>query len=322
MSEHHLGLYPPIEPYKTSFLQVNAEHSVYYEESGNPTGKPVLFLHGGPGSCTKPWHRQMFDPKYYRIILLDQRGAGKSTPFASLSNNTTWDLVSDLETLRTKLKIEKWLVFGGSWGSTLSLAYATKHPQHVSGLILRGIFLCREQEIQWFYQFGAHHLFPEEWEKYQAVIPPDERDDMVGAYYKRLTSDDRDTRVNAAKAWARWEGATISLLPNETSVAEFSAEDHAVALARIECHYFMNGAFFKTDNELIENLHRIRDHKIPGIIVHGRYDVVCPVENAWDLKKAWPEAELVIIPDAGHAASEPGILNALVRSTNAFRNLL
>jgi proline iminopeptidase len=316
MNESRRVKYPPLEPYNTGFLQVNAEHEVYYEESGNPEGKPVIFIHGGPGAGTEPSHRQYFDPKKYRIVLMDQRGCGKSTPHASLNDNTTWNLVSDLERLRQKLKIDKWVVFGGSWGSTLSLAYAQTHPDRCLALVLRGIFLCRKKEIKWFYQFGAHHLFPDEWERYLAVIPPNEHEDLVSAYYKRLTSDDPQVRLNAAKAWSRWEGSTLRLIPDMEMIEKFTADHMAVAIARIECHYFMNGAFFKTDNWLIENVDKIRH--IPAVIIHGRYDVVCPVENAWELHKAWPEARLEIIPDAGHAAGEAGIVDALVRATDQF----
>jgi proline iminopeptidase len=311
------NFYPDIEPYKTGFLQVNVEHSIYFEESGNPKGKPVIFLHGGPGSGTEPFHRRFFDPKAYRIILMDQRGCGKSTPHSSLNDNTTWDLVSDIERLRTKLEIDKWVVFGGSWGSTLSLTYAISHPEAVSALVLRGIFLCRKNEIEWFYQKGAHMIFPDEWEKYLAPIPHDERGDMINAYYRRLTSPDKAVRMEAAKAWSGWEGATIKLKFDHELFKSFTADGHADAIARIECHYFVNNCFFKGDNWILENISKIR--KIPGIIVHGRYDVVCPVEAAWALHKAWPEAKLQIIGDAGHAASEPGITDALVRAMDALR---
>lgn len=313
--------YPALEPYKSSFIQVDAEHSLYFEESGNPKGKPVLFLHGGPGSGTKESHREFFDPAVYRIILLDQRGSGKSTPHASLNNNTTWHLVEDIEFLRNKLGVDKWVVFGGSWGSTLALAYATEHPGRVKGLILRGIFLCRPKEITWFYQFGAHHLYPDEWERYVAAIPESERMNMVEAYYRRLTSENTEIRLTAAKAWARWEGACLSLMPDAEYFKYFTADDHSVAVARIECHYFMHNGFFKTDNYLIEEINKIRERKIPGIIIHGRYDVVCPLENAWELHRAWPEARLEIIQNAGHSASDPGITDALVRAADEFRDL-
>ncbi len=311
--------YPAIEPFQSGYLQADVEHSVYYEQSGNPNGKPVLFLHGGPGAGTEPGHRQYFDPKTYRIILMDQRGAGKSRPHASLSNNTTWDLVNDIELLRSRLQIDRWVVFGGSWGSTLSLAYAQTHPERVKALILRGIFLCRKKEIEWFYQSGADKIFPDYWEQYLAPIPANERHDLVSAYYKRLTSEQENVRLEACKAWSGWEGSTLRLLPDPATLATFTGDHFSQSLARIECHYFMNNAFFKTGNWLLENAHKISN--IPGVIVHGRYDVVCPVQNAWDLHKAWPKAELQIIPDAGHSASEAGIIDALVRATDKFREL-
>lgn len=311
--------YPPIEPFNSGFLQVDAEHSVYFEECGNPQGKPILFLHGGPGSGCEGYHRQFFNPALYRIVLIDQRGSGKSKPFASLSNNTTWDLVGDVELLRNKLKIDRWVVFGGSWGSTLALAYAETHCERVTGLILRGIFLCRPSEIKWFYQEGAHHLYPDEWDRYVSIIPLEERHDLVSAYYKRLTSSDEPTRLLAAKHWARWEGATIKLRPDLDLIERFTATNHASSISRIECHYFMNNSFFKTNNWLLENVNKIRH--IPAHIIHGRYDVVCPVENAWALHKAWPEAKLQIIADAGHAASEPGIIDALLNATDEFAKL-
>ena len=310
--------YPEIEPYKKGFLQADAEHTVYFEESGNPEGIPVIFLHGGPGAGTDGGHRQYFDPKKYRIVLMDQRGCGKSTPFASLNHNPTWHLVSDIEQLRRKLKIEKWLVFGGSWGSTLSLSYAIKHPTSVLGLVLRGIFLCRPEEIRWFYQFGAHHVFPDAWEKYIAPIPENERGDIVAAYRKRLTGDDEKAKLEAAKAWSLWEGTTIKLIPEAATMDHFSSDHFSTAFARIENHYFTHKAFFETDNWLLENVKVLREHKIRGWVVHGRYDMCTPIKNAWDLHKAWPEAKLEIIADAGHAASEPGIVDALVRYTDEF----
>lgn len=311
--------YPPIDPFRSGHLPVSSKHSLYWEESGNPEGKPVLFLHGGPGSGTEPSHRSFFDPKVYRIVLFDQRGCGKSTPHASLEENTTWDLVADIEKLREFLKIDAWVVFGGSWGSTLALAYAETHPSYVKGLILRGIFLCRPAELYWFYQFGAHFLFPDIWEHYLAPIPPSERGDMIRAYYKRLTSSDSNIRKEAAKAWSGWEGATLRLRFDPSLFGSFTEDSHADAVARIECHYFVHHAFFKTDNWLLEHVKTIR--QIPGIIIHGRYDVICPLENAWFLHKAWPESKLEIIPDAGHSASELGITDALIRATDQFRNL-
>lgn len=318
MSQSLRTKYPAIDPYKTGYLQADAEHTIYFEESGNPEGIPVIFLHGGPGAGTEPYHRQYFDPKKYRIVLMDQRGCGQSTPFASLNNNSTWHLVSDIEQLRRKLKIEKWLVFGGSWGSTLSLSYAIKHPTAVLGLVLRGIFLCRPEEITWFYQFGAHHVFPDLWDKYIAPIPENERGDIVAAYHKRLTGNDEKVKLEAAKAWATWEGSTIKLIPDPSTISHFSADQFSIAFARIENHFFTNNAFFETDNWLLENVKVLREHKIKAWIVHGRYDMCTPIKNAWDLHKAWPEAKLEIIADAGHAASEPGIIDALVRATDEF----
>lgn len=311
-----LTLYPPIEPYATGSLPVDAIHTLYYEESGNPKGIPVLFLHGGPGSGTDAKHRQFFDPKHYRIILHDQRGSGRSTPHACLENNTTWDLVDDIEKLRIHLKIDKWVVFGGSWGSTLSLTYAIKHPAQVLALIVRGIFLGRLKELHWFYQSGAHHLFPDIWQTFLKPIPESERGNMIEAYYKRLTSPDEKTRHEAAFAWSSWEGATLRLMFDKEMYRDFTGEHHADALARIECHYFINKNFFPTDNWILENTAKIRN--IPTTIVHGRYDVICPLESAWDLHLALPEAEFFIIPDAGHSASEPGILDKLIAATDKF----
>ena len=308
--------YPPIEPFRSGYLSVSAGHELYWEESGNPHGRPVIFLHGGPGSGTEPSHRSFFNPKLYRIVLMDQRGCGKSRPHSSLIENTTWHLVADIEALREHLKIDEWVVFGGSWGSTLSLAYAITHPKPVRALILRGIFLSRLDELDWFYQSGAHHLFPDEWEKYLEPIPPEERGKMIQAYYQRLTSTDESVRKRAAKSWTRWEGATLKLMLDQALLDSFTEEHHADAIARIECHYFIHRCFFKSDNWLIEQVHKIRH--IPAVIIHGRYDIVCPFINAWDLHKAWPEASLEIIPAAGHAASEPGILDALIRATDLF----
>ncbi len=311
--------YPPIEPNQSGHLVVSEKHTLYWEECGNPNGNPVIFLHGGPGSGTSPSHRCFFDPEAYRIILLDQRGCGKSTPHAEIEENTTWNLVADIEKLRELLGIEKWVVFGGSWGSTLSLAYAETHPERVKGLILRGIFLCRDQELRWFYQHGAHHLFPDRWEQFLAPIPEKERGNLIEAYYKRLTSPDAKVRREAAKAWSGWEGSALGLKFDFNAFQSFTEDTTADAIARLECHYFMNKCFFKTDNWLIENVEKIRH--IPSVIIHGRYDIICPFENAWDLHKAWPEAKLEIIPDAGHAAGEPGITDALVRASDAFRTL-
>ena len=312
-------LYDAIEPYDSGHIRVSDVHQLYYEQCGNANGKPVVFLHGGPGAGLIPDYRRLFDPQAYRVILFEQRGSGRSTPHASLDDNTTWHLVQDIETIREHFGIEQWLVFGGSWGSTLSLAYAESHPERALGLVLRGIFLCRPQEIGWFYEegHGASAMFPETWEQYVSIIPEAERGDMIKAYYKRLTSDDAAVQLEAAQAWSNWEASALKLVPDQKTIDEFTEPEMAIALARIECHYFINNCFFETDNYLIENVHRIRH--IPAVIVHGRYDVICPVLNAWDLHKAWPEAELKIVPDAGHAATEPGIAAALVEATDKFR---
>lgn len=311
-------LYPPIEPYDTGMLPVSPVHTLYYEQSGNPAGTPVVFLHGGPGGGTKADYRQYFDPEAYRIVLFDQRGSGQSTPHANLEDNTTWHLVDDIERLREHLGIESWVVFGGSWGSTLALAYGETHPARCRALVLRGIFLCRRKELIWFYQQGADAIYPDLFGTYIAEIPEAERDDVIAAYYKRLTSDDEDVRLSAARAWSVWEGSTSKLIPDPDSIARFDEPHLALSLARIECHYFVNGAFFETDNWLIENVDRIRH--IPAVIVQGRYDVVCPIMSAWALHVAWPEADFHIIQDAGHAVSEPGIVSALVEATDRFRS--
>lgn len=312
-------LFPPLEPFKTEMLKVSSLHEIYVEQSGNPDGQPILFLHGGPGGGTDPKHRRFFDPSHYRIILFDQRGCGKSKPHAELQENTTWDLVHDIELIRKHLGIRSWIVFGGSWGSTLALAYASKHASRVRGLILRGIFLCRKEEIDWFYQSGTSKLFPDVWEGYMAPIPPEEQSDFVTAYHKRLTGADEEMKLAAAKAWSKWEGATSKLNMSEELVDSFEDPKHALEFARIENHYFVNKAFFETDNYLLENADKYRS--IPGILIHGRYDVVCPLKNAWDLHRAWPEAQLHIVPAAGHSAWEPGILDKLVEATEAFKAL-
>lgn len=311
------GLYPEIEPYNTGRLRVSDLHEIYYEESGNPHGKPVVFLHGGPGGGTDAKHRRFFDPRAYRIVLFDQRGCGKSTPHASLVDNTTWHLVSDIEALRRHLGIERWQVFGGSWGSTLALAYAQRHPEMVTELVLRGIFLLREREIRWFYQEGASAIFPDAWEAYLQPIPEAERGDLLRAYHRRLTSDDPRVRAEAARAWSVWEGSTSKLFPDASLVARFGNESFADAFARIECHYFVNKGFFEVDGQLLRDVGRIRH--IPAVIVQGRYDVVCPMESAWALHRAWPEAEFIVVPDAGHSAHEPGISRALVAATDRFK---
>jgi proline iminopeptidase len=310
------SFYPEIQPYRTGFLQVSPEHSLYFEESGNPEGKPAVFLHGGPGGGTSPRQRRFFDPERYRIVLFDQRGCGKSKPHASLSDNTTWHLVSDIEALRRHLGIERWLVFGGSWGSTLALAYAQKHVDRVSELVLRGIFLLRRWELEWFYQRGASLFFPDAWERYLAPIPNDERNDLIAAYHRRLTSDNPAVRQEAARAWSVWEASTAHLIQDHDYIASCAGDDFSLAFARIECHYFVNGGFLEHEQQLIEDVKRIRH--VPAAIVQGRYDVICPVTSAWELCAAWPEADLRIVADAGHSAFEPGIVHELVTATDRF----
>lgn len=307
-------MYPEIEPYSTGFLKVSELHTLYFEEAGNPKGKPVVFLHGGPGGGIISNYRRYFNPEKWRIILFDQRGCGQSKPFAELKENTTWDLVSDIEKLRNHLSIARWSVFGGSWGSTLALAYAIKHPDSIAELFLRGIFLLRKKEIDWFYQEGCSKIYPDAWEEYVKPIPEIERNDFVAAYYKRLTSEDITVRKAAAKAWSIWEGSTSKLIPDSDVVARFGEDEFADAFARIECHYFTNKGFFSEDNFLLNNVEKIRH--IPTVIVQGRYDVVCPAESAWDLHRAFPEAEFYMIPDAGHSLSEKGITDALIRATD------
>ena len=310
-------LYDPIEPYDQGMLAVSPVHTIYHEQCGNPQGKPVVFLHGGPGGGIVPEYRQFFDPKAYRVVLFDQRGSGKSTPHAGLEDNTTWALVSDIEKLREHLGVESWQVFGGSWGSTLSLAYAETHPERARQLVLRGIFLCRPKEIRWFYQDGASYIFADVWEEYLKVIPEAERDDMVSAYYRRLTSEDDAVKLEAARAWSIWEGSTSKLFFDYASIEKFADPEFALAFARIECHYFMNNAFFETDNYLVENVGKIRH--LPAVIVQGRYDVVCPMVSAWELHRAWPEADFRVVPDAGHSVTEPGIIHELVSATDRFK---
>jgi len=309
-------LYPDIEPYDSGRLQVSPLHTLYYEQCGNPAGKPVVCLHGGPGAGCSPKMRRFFDPAKYRIILFDQRGCGRSTPHAELTDNTTWHLVDDIERLRRHLGIERWQVFGGSWGSTLALAYAETHPEAVTELVLRGIFMLRRWELEWFYQKGADALYPDAWEDYLAAIPAAERGDLMSAYYRRLTSPEAATRLAAAIAWTTWESRTSFLLPDPAHVAATQADEFALAFARIECHYFVHGGFFEEDGQLLRDVHRIRH--IPATIVQGRYDVVCPMRSAWDLHRAWPEADLKIIEDAGHSAFEPGITSALVEATDRY----
>ena len=312
-------LYPEIQPYTTHHLAVEAPHVLYVEECGNPDGIPVVFLHGGPGAGFQPWNRRFFDPELYRIVLFDQRGSGKSMPHASLEGNTTQALVADIERLREFLGVDRWLVFGGSWGSTLGLAYAEAHPDRVTGLILRGIFLCRDQDLRWFYQDGASHVFPDAWEEYERIIPAAERHDFMRAYYKRLTGTDEIARMAAAKAWSIWEGMCSTLRPSNSVVDHFADPHTAFSLARIECHYFVNDTFMQP-GQLLADAHRLAD--IPGVIVHGRYDMVCPLDNAFALHKVWPQAELNIIRDAGHSAAEPGIIDALVKATKDFARKL
>ncbi len=307
-------LYEPIEPYARHRLAVDAPHVLSVEESGNPAGLPVLFLHGGPGAGCEPYHRRFFDPRRYRIVLFDQRGAGRSTPHAALEGNDTGALVRDIETLRNHLRIDRWLVFGGSWGSTLALVYAQAHPARARGLILRGIFLCRPEEIRWFYQEGASWVFPDYWEDFLAPIPVAERSDLLHAYHRRLTGTDGAVLEKCARAWSLWEGRTATLMPRSEVVDFFGDMHTALSLARIECHYFAHDTFLEAP--ILSRVERLRG--IPGIIIHGRYDLICPVRNAWELHRAWPGSELVVVPDAGHSASEPGICSALVAATDRF----
>ncbi|OLT62279.1 prolyl aminopeptidase [Moorena bouillonii] len=309
-------LYPPIEPYNQQTLTVSNLHTIYFEESGNPEGQPVVVLHGGPGGGSQPVYRQYFDPQKWRIVMFDQRGCGKSIPHAELDQNTTWDLVSDIEKLRVKLGIEQWVVFGGSWGSTLSLAYSQTHPERCLGLILRGIFMLRQKEIRWFYQEGTSYIFPDAWEDYIKPIPEAERHDLISAYYRRLTSPDPQTRNSAARAWSIWEASTSKLFQDPNLIQKFGEGEFADAFARIECHYFVNKGFFEREDQLLRNVDRIKS--IPGVIVQGRYDVVCPMVSAWELHKAWPEAELIVVADAGHSMAEPGIRSALIEATDKF----
>ena len=309
-------LYPDIEPFDAGFLQVSPLHRVYYEQCGNARGKPVVFLHGGPGAGCNAKSRRFFDPRHYRIVLFDQRGCGRSTPHAELADNTTWHLVADIERIREHLGIDRWQVFGGSWGSTLALAYAETHPERVTELVLRGIFMLRRSELEWFYQRGCDALFPDAWEEYLKPIPEVERGDLMSAYHRRLTGTDAEARLAAARAWSIWEGATSFLRLNPDYIAKFQEDEYAAAFARIECHYFINKGFFQTDNQLIEGVDRIRN--IPTVIVQGRYDVVCPMKSAWDLHRAWPEADLRIVPDAGHSAFEAGNIHELISATDRF----
>lgn len=309
------SLYQPIEPYETGMIDVGDGHMVYYERSGKVGGKPAVFLHGGPGGGIAPSHRQLFDPEIYDVTLFDQRGCGRSTPYASLEANTTWHLVADIERLRELTGVEKWLVFGGSWGSTLALAYAQKHPEQVSALILRGIYTMTQPELEWYYQFGVSEMHPEKWERFIAPIPQDERGDLLAAYHKILTGDDDAARLEAAKAWTIWEGETITLLPDEAFSAPFRDGNYALAFARIETHYFVNKGWMD-EGQLLRDAGRLAG--IPGTIVHGRYDMPCPARYAYALHKAWPDADFQIVEGAGHAYSEPGILDQLIRATDRF----
>ena len=302
-------LFPAIQPYKTWHFPVSNVHSLYIEECGNPDGVPVVFLHGGPGGNCEPGHRRFFNPEEYRIILFDQRGCGKSKPHASLEDNTTWELINDLEKIREHLGVDQWVVFGGSWGSTLALVYAETHAQRVLGLILRGIFLSRDEDIRWLFQGGAARLFPEAWQHFLELIPENERDDMIGAYYQRLTSENEITRMGAAKAWSIWEGSTSTLLPDKSVVDYFSNPHIALSIARIECHYFINRSFLKP-GQILDDVNKLKD--IPGFIVHGRYDVICPIDQAVLLDQHWQNGKLLIIDNAGHAVTERGISEALV----------
>lgn len=313
------GLYGEQDPLDTGWIKVGGPHEIYYEVCGNPKGKPAVVLHGGPGGAINPTMRRFFDPKRWRTALFDQRGCGRSRPNASLEDNTTWALIEDIERLRVHLGVEKWTVFGGSWGSTLAIAYAIMHPERVESLVLRGIFLLTERELHWFYQDGASMLFPDAWERFLKPIPEAERGDLITAYHKRLTSPNRAVQVEAASAWSQWEGDTVSIRGPEARPPKFNEADFAVAFARIECHFFQNRGFFEHDGWLLANAHRLKG--IPGWIVQGRFDVVTPLESAWKLKGAWPEARFDIIWDAGHASTEPGIIDALVRATDAAAQL-
>ncbi len=316
-TEERLDLYPPIaQPNASGFLPEQDGHEIYYEECGHPDGIPVVLLHGGPGGAISDVMRRFHDPHVYRIVLFDQRGCGKSRPRASLEHNTTWHLIADMERLRQHLGIRHWQVFGGSWGSTLALAYAQRHPERVSALIVRGIFTLRRSELQWFYQSGASWLYPDAFEKFLAPIPMEERNDMISAYYKRLTGSDAQIQLEAARAWSMWEGSTLALQIDQTTVDKFSCSAYALAFARIECHYFYHGGFFEYDGQLLNEMNKIAH--LPGVIVQGRYDLVTPTATAWQLAKLWPNAQLEIVPDAGHAMTEPGIIDRLVRATRRF----
>lgn len=313
VADRQLSLYPPLEPYMSGRLGVGDGHEIYYEQAGNPAGQPVIVLHGGPGGGSSPLMRRYHDPSRYRIVLFDQRGCGRSTPHASVENNTTWHLVSDIEQLRSALGLGRVQLFGGSWGSTLALTYAISYPDHVHSMILRGIFLLRQREIDWFYREGCSWLYPEAYDAFATAIPLEERGDLIRAYHRRLMHSDTDVQLEAAKAWSTWEGATLSLRESPNRLRAFSADRYALAFARIECHYFINRGFFSRDDYILHHVDRLR--AIPASLVQGRHDVITPVRNAWDLKQAWPEADLHVVPDAGHAMSEAGTISALVAAT-------
>jgi proline iminopeptidase len=308
-------LYPVTEAYESGTLDVGDSHVLYFERHGTKGAKPVVFLHGGPGGGITPIQSRMFDPSLYDILLFDQRGCGKSTPYASLDNNTTWDLVADIEKLREMVGVEKWQVFGGSWGSTLALAYAEKHPERVKELLLRGVYTLTKAELSWYYQFGVSEMFPDKWEAFIAPIPEDERHEMMAAYHRRLTGSDKTEQLAAAKAWSIWEGSTITLLPDPALTAGFGEEHYAIAFARIENHYFMNAGWLE-EGQLLRDATRLKG--IPGVIIHGRYDMPCPVKYAFQLSKVWADAEFHIVEGAGHAVSEPGITDQLIRATDKF----
>jgi proline iminopeptidase len=308
-------LYPEIEPFETGFMDVGDGHTIYWERVGTRGAKPAVFLHGGPGGGFSPAHRRQFDPALYDVLLFDQRGCGKSTPHAGLEANTTWHLVADIERLREMIGAEKWLVFGGSWGSTLALAYSQTHPERVSELVVRGVYTLTKAELDWYYQFGVSEMFPDKWERFVAPIPEAERGDLMAAYRKRLTGEDKAARIEAAKAWSLWEGETITLLPQPETSDRFGEDDFALAFARIENHYFVHGGWLE-EGQLLRDAHKLRG--IPGLIVHGRYDMPCPARYAWQLHKGWPDAEFFLIEGAGHAYSEPGILDRLIYATDRF----
>ncbi|MBX7496160.1 prolyl aminopeptidase [Qipengyuania sp. 6B39] len=315
MTENRRTLYPEIEPYDTGMLDVGDGHTIYWERVGTPGGKPAVFLHGGPGAGCSPGQRRQFDPALYDVLLFDQRGCGRSTPFASLDHNTTWDIVGDMERLREMCGHEKWLVFGGSWGSTLALSYAQTHPDRVTELVLRGIFLSRQSELDWLCSYGASELYPEEWDRFVDHVPKDRQDDLIEAYRDLLDDPDPEVRKAAASAWNRWEGVTVTLLPEEDTINNMADGENAVATARIENHYFRNGCFLD-EGQLLENAHKLAG--IPGVIVQGRHDCCTPPRSAWDLKQVWPEVELQIVSDGGHLYTEPGITDGLVRASDRF----